>query len=199
MLTINPSNNISQTKPALKTTPVETSNPPTQPSFKGGVVNVLYDREITLIIQNLSKDAKTRLRTTVFSDSCKERGLVGWMLKLLNKILNRMFENDKNGMLEVQQGGKEDFQYQVVEDTCANLLYKYMAQLLPNGKGGISLNLSSEDSLNNQSIGKGFKIYTQTGSIELDKNLRTQFVEILENSKNYEEIKNKIAQIKPIL
>ena len=76
-LPINSLKNIdSQQQTEIKTTELKKNNP----TFKS-----MYSREATIILQNLSKDARTRLGTNVSTEYMKNSGFGGKSLNFLYK------------------------------------------------------------------------------------------------------------------
>lgn len=161
------------------------------PAFKG-----MFSREATIVLQNLSKDAQTRLGTTVSAEYMKDSGFVGKVLNFMFKMLNS-FAN-KNAAAEFVGQGKKDIQYQRAELTIEKLVQDYLCKAMPDGKGGITLDASEGKLLNNSIVGKGFKIY-ENGNVEIDQNIRKSIIDILEDCKTYKEIKEKFSKIKSIL
>lgn len=175
---------------------VESQNPidetnKNNPAFKG-----MFNREATLVLQNLSKDAKTRLGTTVSAEYMKDGGFVGKVFNFMFKILNSLA--NKNAAAEFLGQGKKDIQYQRAELTVEKLVQEYLSKAMPDGKGGIQLDASEGNVLNNCIVGKGFKIY-ENGNVEIEQNIRKSIIDILENCKTYKEIKEKFSEIKSIL
>lgn len=186
-LSINSLKNIESQNPIDETNSKLKNNP----AFKG-----TFGREATLVFQNLSKDAQTRLGTSVSFEYMKDHGFVGKMFNFMFKILDSIAS--KNAAAEFVGQGKKDIQYQRAELTVGKLIQEYLSKAMPDGKGGITFDASNGGIINNCLVGKGFKIYSN-GNVELEQNIRKSIIDILENCKSYKEIKEKFSEVKSIL
>lgn len=190
---MNKSNNtslsINSLDPQQQTNETNSELKKNNPAFKG-----VWDREATIILQNLSNGARTRLGSVEYM---KSSGFSGKIFSFLFKILDSLAKYDKSGAVEFMGNDKANIQYQITEITVKKLLQEYLSKVMPDGNGGIELDLSKGSVVNDCVVGKGFKIY-KNGNFELDQNLRKPIIDILENSKTYQEIKEKLSEVKPM-
>lgn len=185
-------NSLKNIEPQQTTNKTDSELKKSNPAFKG-----MFGREATIVLQNLSNEARTRLGTTVSVDYMKNTGFSGKILNFLYKISYALAKHDKSGAVEFMGNGKSNIQHRRAETTVEHFVQDYLCKLMPDGKGGIYLDAGEGEILNDCVIGKGFKLY-KNGNVELDQNIRNPIIDMLENCKTYKELKAKLSEIKPL-